>query len=43
MVVTESGIVILVNESQSSKAPSPILITESGIVILVNESQPEKA
>ena len=43
MVVTEYGIVMLVNESQLKKASSPILITESGIVMLGNESQPEKA
>ena len=39
MVVTESGIVILVKESQLEKAEFPIVVTESGIVILVKESQ----
>ena len=43
MVVTESGIVILVNESQLEKVDCPIVVTELGIVILINESQPEKA
>ncbi len=39
MLVTESGIVILVNDLQRLNAESPMLVTESGIVILVNELQ----
>ena len=40
IVATESGIVILVNESQTEKASLPIVVTEFGIVILVNDVQP---
>jgi hypothetical protein len=32
MLVTESGIVTDVRQSQYSNAPSPMLVTESGIV-----------
>ena len=39
IVVTEFGIMILVNDSHQEKASSPIVVTEFGIVILVNESQ----
>jgi hypothetical protein len=43
MLVTELGIVMLVNPLQLEKAPSPILVTELGIVMLVNPLQLEKA
>ena len=41
MLVTESGIMILVNEEQPQKALSPIVVTELGIVM--NEKQSKKA
>ena len=34
---------MLVRESQSEKAPSPILVTLSGMMMFVRESQSEKA
>ena len=43
MVVTESGMVMLVNELHFQKAHSPMVVTESGMVILANELHPEKA
>ena len=43
MLVTESGIMILVNEEQPQKALSPIVVTELGIVMLANEKQSKKA
>ena len=43
MAVTESGMVMLVNELHPSKAPSAMVVTESGMVVLVNELQPTKA
>ena len=39
MLVTLSGIVILVNDEQKLNAPSPILVILSGIVMLVNDAQ----
>jgi hypothetical protein len=39
MLVTESGIVMLVNDVQYANAESPMLVTESGIVMLVNDLQ----
>ena len=39
MLVTLSGIVILVSDSQLSKAKEPMLVMPSGIVILVSEVQ----
>ena len=41
MLVTESGIVTLVNPLQSQNAPSLMLVTLSGIVTLVRLVQPE--
>ena len=41
IVVTESGIVILVRLEQFSNAEYPIFVTELGIVILVRLEQPE--
>ena len=35
ILVTESGIAILVKSEQSRKALAPILVTDSGIVMLV--------
>ena len=43
MLVTLSGIVMLVNIRQLLKAPSPILVTLSGIVMLVKLAHPLKA
>ena len=43
MVVTESGMLILVRELQREKALCPILVTESGMWMLMRELQPEKA
>lgn len=43
MLVTELGMVIFRNDSQSAKAPSPMLVTESGMAICRNEEQFEKA
>ena len=37
------GKVILVNDEQPQKAPSPILFTPTGIVISVKDLHPEKA
>ena len=39
MLVTESGIVMLVSLSQPENALLPMLVTESGIVMLVRLSQ----
>ena len=39
MLVTESGIVMLVRLPQDQNALSPMLVTESGIVTLVRLSQ----
>ena len=39
MLVTLSGIVMLVRLSQPKNALSPMLVTLSGIVMLVRESQ----
>jgi len=36
MLITEFGIVSVLNEVQSSNAKSPMLVTESGIVIELN-------
>ena len=41
MSVTLSGITIVVRDSQSLKASSPMLVTLLGIVIEVRELQPE--
>ena len=43
MLVTLSGVVMLVKLLQPEKAESPILVTLFGIIILVNPVQPEKA
>ncbi len=43
MLVTPSGIVMLVRPLQSEKASSPMLVTPSGIVMLVRLVQPLKA
>ena len=43
MLVTLSGIIILVKPLQYLKAESPMLVTLSGIVTLVSPLQPEKA
>ena len=43
MLVTLSGIEMLVKIRHSSNAESPILMTLSGIVMLVNSLQPENA
>ena len=43
MLVTLSGIVMLVNIKQALKALSPILVTLSGIVMLVKLAHPLKA
>lgn len=43
MLVTLSGIAILVREMQSEKALTPILATSSGRVMLVREGQFENA
>ena len=43
ILVTESGIVMLVRLLQPLKALLPILVTESGIVMLVRLLQPSKA
>jgi hypothetical protein len=40
MLVTPSGIVMLVKELQPSKAQAPMLVTLCGIVMLVKELQP---
>ena len=40
MLVTLSGIVMLVRELHPEKAWSPMLVTLSGIVMLVRELQP---
>ena len=40
IVTTLLGIVMLVRESQSLKAPSPIVVTLFGIFILVRDLQP---
>ena len=39
MLVTLSGIVTLVRDSQQAKARSPMLVTLSGIVTLVRDVQ----
>ena len=39
MLVTLSGIVTLVRDSQSQKASAPMLVTPSGIVMLAKEVQ----
>ena len=39
MVVTESGMVMLVNELHSLKALLPMVATESGMMMLANELQ----
>ena len=39
MLVTLSGIVMLVRKSQFANAPFSMLVTLSGIVMLVRESQ----
>ena len=38
-LVTELGIVMLVNPEQPEKQPSPKLVTELGIVVLVKPEQ----
>ena len=43
MLVTLSGMVMLVMLEQLEKAQSPMLVTLSGIVMLVKLEQPEKA
>ena len=43
MLVTLSGIVMLVRDSQLEKVQSPMLVTLSGIVTLVRDVQPKKA
>ena len=43
MLVTLSGIVMLVRFSQNKNALSPMLVTLSGIVMLVRFSQDENA
>ena len=43
MLVTLSGIVIVVKLEQPSNAKSPILVTLSGIIIFVKLEQPENA
>ena len=43
MLVTLSGIVMLVRALHPEKAPPPMLVTPSGIVMLVRPVQPEKA
>ena len=43
MVVTESGMVMLANVLQYSKALYPMVVTESGMVMLANELHPQKA
>ena len=43
MLVTLSGIVMLVRELQSENAESPMLVTLSGSVMLVRELQSENA
>ena len=43
MLVTLSGIVTLVSDSQPENAEEPMLVTLSGIVTLVSDSQPENA
>ena len=43
MLVTLSGNVMLVRDSQPKNALSPILVTPSGSVILVRELQPLNA
>ena len=43
MLVTLSGIVMLVSPLQPEKAELPMLVTLSGIVTLVSPVQPEKA
>ena len=43
MLVTLSGIVMVVNPQQPEKAAQPILVTLSGIVILVKPVQYQKA
>ena len=43
MLVTLSGIVTLVRDSQLEKVQSPMLVTLSGIVTLVRDVQPKKA
>ncbi len=40
MLVTLSGIVMLVSELQPKNAALPMLVTLSGIVMLVSELQP---
>ncbi len=43
MLLTLSGIVMLVKEEQPEKAPSPMLLTLFGIVMLFRDLQPAKA
>ena len=43
MLVTLSGSVTLVRDSQLEKVQSPMLVTLSGIVTLVRDVQPKKA
>ena len=43
MLVTPSGIVMLVKEVQSLNAEFPILVTLFGIVMLVSKLHPSKA
>ena len=43
MLVTLSGIVMLVSPIQSANAESPMLVTLSGIVMLVSLLQPKNA
>ena len=43
MLLTLSGIVMLVKDEQSMKALSPMFVTLSGIVMLVKELHPKKA
>jgi len=43
MIVTEFGIVTLVNDLQLPKACAPMIVTEFGIVTLINDMQSENA
>ena len=43
MLLTLSGIVMLVRAEQFAKALRPMLVTLSGIVMLLREEQPENA
>ena len=43
MLVTEDGIVIVINKLQNSNAPFSMLVTEGKISRLANELHPSKA